>query len=174
MESAIIDVDGTLCPSLFSEHVHNDNSKLYTDEFKEKLANVKPYKWVTGHPWMIYDKIIACTGRIKELNPLTLTWLENHVKRDIAIINAEWDDSLPTRELSYQNYVETKIDKIINMSSVIARSRLPLYDVNVILFEDDMNVLDGLLNTGMKLRLVFEGNVYDYETWKKGVENYAD
>jgi hypothetical protein len=136
---ALLDVDGTLCPSIFANITHNDNSR-FDDVFLEKLRNVEPYPWVGEWDWEQYHApCIIVTGRLSDWNKLTWRWLDRWTR--IGYLwdyteNIHWDDSLPTREESYKKYVQQKTLKLLEL---IARYNYAGYHVDV--FEDDGNVI---------------------------------
>jgi len=115
MKLAIVDVDDTLCPSIFKNIVHNDNGLLRTPGFEKQLMEVTPYKWAREWDWKQYDKIVVNTGRLVEWNDITRNWLFGMIPVPVEIINVEWDDSYPTREESYKDYVKRKIFIILHV-----------------------------------------------------------
>ena len=135
MKHAIVDIDGCLCESIFKNLGNNDNDKLRNDEFERKLASVSPYEWAIAHDWFQYNKIIVITGRLTDHNHITRGWLSWLFSRsDFELYNTEWDDSLPTREDSYEDYVLKKADKILSeMVRLEEETGILHFDV----FEDD-------------------------------------
>ena len=140
MKHAIVDIDGCLCESIFKNLGHNDNDKLKNKEFEEKLAGVKPYDWAVKHDWSKYKKISVVTGRLETHNHVTGTWLTKLFGRDFELYNTEWNDKLPTRKDSYDDYVRRKSIKIFDEMVRMFNDKTDKFDI----FEDDKNVLKEL------------------------------
>jgi len=140
MKTAILDIDGTLCPSVFANIRHNDNSLLCTPEFEERLRTVQAFPWVVKHDWAQYRYIIVITGRLQKWRDLTYTWLQEHGIEIFSfdIHEIEWDDSLPTREDSYNDYARRKV---LRISREIATRLAGSKNARVTVYEDDKNVL---------------------------------
>lgn len=141
--TAIIDIDDTLGPSPFKNILHNDNSLLETPEFQKKLKEMPVFPWVKDWNWEQYSQIIPITGRLQRWNGITYSYLREEIVKNaplVGIINIEWDDTLPTRDDSYNNYVRRKI-----LKTVYHITHLNYYGEHVDVFEDNSEVIGALL-----------------------------
>ena len=114
MQVNILDIDGTLCPSIFSnDRLQNDNDNCLTDEFLHDLLCVKPYAWVEEHAtrgFFDHHTInVVITGRMRDHQDVTERWFREHTHAILdQFVSVQWDDSLATREESYADYVPRK------------------------------------------------------------------
>jgi hypothetical protein len=144
----IIDVDGCLCPSIFTnDRLQNDNANCLKPEFLADLAALPM------HPWAVQEFLISphhdtwmrllITGRLPEMEQLTLDWWGEHVDAGPApvFISVPWNDKLTTREDSHRDYVVRKARRIADTIQFAVSARP---DVHCIVWEDDEDVLEKL------------------------------
>jgi hypothetical protein len=132
MQKLIVDIDGTLCESLFANCAHNDNERVYTDEFRERLKKQEPFPWTKTFPFRDADEIHVITGRDTRVLLETCKFLKKVLRCDYTIEFLGWDDSYPTREASYHDYVARKVAAIRAVGKPC------------IVIEDDQNVINAI------------------------------
>ena len=141
-----IDVDNTLCPSIFTnDRIRGNKNNTLTDEFLSDLARVKPFSWVYGYFRPLSVNIIV-TGRYKEHEEITKKWFEHHCNVLMhGFVSVEWNDNKNTYDASHVDYVNRKVSKLGELmwdwSDTLMNSNLQ-GEINV--FEDDKNVLHEL------------------------------
>lgn len=164
----MIDVDGTLCPSIFNnDRLKNDNRNCLSPEFLNDLAAVEPYEWwcpATGLRYVADDGravirrssgrwsgqvCILVTGRLPAHEKLTINWFLDLCDgyedgpAEISFVSVPWDDTCETREESYEKYVKQKVERLSLLVGVwcatMYQSHFDDYEIHV--YEDDTNVL---------------------------------
>ncbi|MEX2715462.1 MAG: hypothetical protein Q6370_004080 [Candidatus Sigynarchaeota archaeon] len=170
----LIDIDGTLCRSIFDNaRLKNNNDNCRTGDFIRELKALEPFKWCR-HAFYAPVNIIV-TGRLHEHEKLTIDWFyENcmdpaHASLDrISFVSVPWDDTKITREASYADYVERKssvFEKLISeWHKALSLSNI-VYELH--LYEDDKAVLARLrrwlkADVGLHLHVVENGEVHEY------------
>ena len=138
---AIVDIDGCLCESIYTNIKHNDNAQLLSDEFEKALEEVTPFEWAKKFDWSQYEHVHVITGRMTEHHDVTMRWLQaNFPWTNVTVEHTSWDDSYATRAESYADYVKRKADKIIDVFD--ETFCCDLVDV----FEDDTRVMERIIN----------------------------
>lgn len=165
----LIDVDGTLCPSIFNnERLKDDNANCLTPEFLKDLAEVQPYEWaMVTEAWKQAINIIV-TGRLPAHETITRTWCSVYCSMNVAgFVSVPWDDSCKTREASYKKYIAQKFSKLralaIAWNDALEASHIDDRECHV--YEDDENVLRSLADAdlGLVLHVVDKsGEVHPY------------
>jgi hypothetical protein len=171
MRINLIDVDGTLCKSIFNnDRLKNDNKNCLKEDFLKDLAEVVPYEWwcpISDTYTVVVNGAerkplreselwggqvcILVTGRLPVHEELTLKWFGKHcagwedAPAEVSFVSVPWDDTCTTREESYRKYVMEKgkmLEKqIVNWFCALRDSNIQ-HDIHV--YEDDTNVLDEL------------------------------
>ena len=144
----ILDVDGCLCPSIFTnDRLQNDNRNCLKPAFLADLAALPMHPWAVQElndehveTWMR----LLITGRLPEMENLTLDWWEKHVHigPNPVFTSVPWNDKMATREASHRDYVGRKGRMIANTIQFVVSARP---DVHCIIWEDDVDVLQHVM-----------------------------
>lgn len=146
----LIDIDGTLCKSIFTnDRIKNDNRNCLNIDFINDLANLDAFDWANGVFLLrscqqvgLYVDIIV-TGRLPELEKVTRDWWYSKFGTSLhGYVSVSWNDNKNTHEESYKDYVFRKGNALLDISKawkhVCWESNIPL---TIIVYEDDKNVL---------------------------------
>jgi hypothetical protein len=156
-----IDVDGTLCPSIFHNlkklpHGQQNESSL-SPEFVQQLRDVEPFPWTkyNNRYWWIGNVNIIITGRIEAHRGVTMEWIYKHFtygksgEYRFSFLSVPFNDKLGDENDSYRDYYTRKGNRLggllIDWTSTLVSSNFPT-QINV--FEDDVNVLRELCKGG--------------------------
>jgi hypothetical protein len=152
---SILDIDGTLCPSIFhNDRLQNDNNNTLTPEFLRDLENVQPFDWVRAHHWYTYDIHCIITGRMPQHERLTRRWFEWHTMEKLAsFTSVHWNDTFATRDESYRDYIVQKAVAICcTVDGFNNATKLTGVPFEFVIVEDDEHVLANLWETRPELR----------------------
>jgi hypothetical protein len=123
----ILDIDGTMCESLFN----NEQEQKNTKEFLKKLANVKPYPIVRSEIQPLVsraDYVRVITGRQQFMIPITTRWLTKVLKsNDYDLITKPFKD--------YTQYIKDKKQSISDAIDYFEQ-----VGCSVIIYEDDEKI----------------------------------
>jgi hypothetical protein len=144
---SILDIDGTLCPSIFSnDRLQNDNRNTLTSSFLCDLRCVKAYEWVQMRFWNPANIHCIITGRMREHEDLTRWWFHHWTNRTLnSYTSVEWDDTFATRDESYQHYIVQKTVAICcTVDGFNNSAKITGVAFEFVIVEDDEHVLTRL------------------------------
>ncbi len=124
----ILDIDGTLCVSLFD----NKGMKFESNEFLEKLSNVEPFPFVKSIIVPVVNEAIrvrVITGRQKFMLPVTMKWLDKVLEMDDY-------DLISVPFVDYSTYIEQKKQQILDSIAYFDQIQCKTY-----IYEDDAKIV---------------------------------
>lgn len=149
-----IDVDGTLCPSIFYNlKKDNQDEASLSPEFMQKLRDIEPFLWTKydNQYWWIGNVNIIITGRLEQHRAVTMEWIYKHFtyaksgEYRFSFISVPFNNQLGDEKVSYRDYYTRKAGKLarlmLDWATTLASSHL---EMRINVFEDDVHVLQEL------------------------------